>query len=88
MIFFIMYIIKLVIGALWKNNTIQRFIVIVPSIVGIIIFIIDTRSVSVQIVCNGILSGFISMAFYKFLKDILGKDFFDFIKDFFQKKVV
>ena len=49
-------------------------------------FIFNKFIMSIEVISNGILSGMLSMTVYKFLKDILGKDLYELIKDFFSGK--
>ena len=86
-IFTILYIIRIFINNKWDNPILQRLLVLLPIISGIIImFVFNKLTINIEVICNGILSGMLSMAVYKFLKDILGKDLYELIKDFFLGK--
>jgi len=86
-IFTILYIIRIFINNKWNNPILQRLLVLLPIISGIIImFVFNKLTINIEVICNGILSGMLSMAVYKFLKDILGKDLYELIKDFFSSK--
>jgi len=86
-VFTVLYTIKIFINDKWYNPILQRLLVLLPIILGIIImFIFNKFIINIEIISNGILSGMLSMATYKFLKDILGKDLYELIKDFFLGK--
>lgn len=78
-VFGVMYIIKASFNKYWSNKVVQRFIVVVPILIGIIISIINVlvnnKGININTISEGVLSGMLAISIYKFSKDIVGDDF-------------
>lgn len=90
-VFSLVYVIRIIIKNYWDNSIVQRFIIIIPLVVGGVVGYFwsfsDVQITGANKVAFGLLGAIFSMIFYKFLKDILGgKDFFEIVYDFINSK--
>lgn len=89
-VFGIMYIVKVLLNKYWGNEYIQRFIVILPIVIGVVVSIISvliaSKSISINTISEGVLSGMLAISIYKFSKDIVGEDFVTIVSKSISKK--